>query len=95
MSDTPAELAAVLREIEATITNPAFDDAKRMAAVRRMALALSIVADKHQLSVREAWDANQRVDADPNTPISEPTGEMTRDQRIFWDAVAEWDVLPE
>jgi len=91
-NDTPEELQVILREIEATITNPAFDDARRMEAVKQMALALSLTADKHQLSMREVWEINKEVDADPNTPVSEPKF-MNRKERIFWDAVAEWDLL--
>jgi hypothetical protein len=92
--DTPEDLAQILAEIEATITNPAFDPARRFAAVEQQALALSLTADKHDMNVREVWEICKKMDARPDLPMMEPHPDsMTREDRVFWDAIAEWDLL--
>jgi hypothetical protein len=81
-------------EILATITNPDLSEAQKFARMQKIATALGLVADKHNIQVEQVWEIAKKHDADEKTPIFEPAhNEMTQEQKIFWDYIAELDVL--
>jgi len=91
--DTPEEMAKIVAEVAESITNP--DPEKAAQALRTNSLALGLVADKHRIPVRAVWDIVRNMQDDPNTPWEQPESTKTPEEMIFWDFIAEHDLLAQ
>src|SRR5262245_63990156 len=83
----------IFNAILARITNPQLDLRQRHRLAARETAALDLVATKHHITPVEAWAIIERIDDDPATPMSEPTWKMNNSERIYWDWVAECDLM--
>jgi len=92
MKDTPEEMQKIVGEVVDSITNPTYSAEQTWKEAQTTAMALGLVADKHNLPVRAVWDIVKRMQDDPNTPWEEPDVKIGEDH-IFWGFMTEWDSL--
>jgi len=95
MAEDMKDMQAILDEVLASITNPNSSPKEKFEDARRNMIAMGLTADKHCIMVREVWEIVKKLEDAPGMPFEQPDEIKTREERIFWDFIAEWDLLPK
>jgi hypothetical protein len=82
---------ALLNEILATITNPGITEVQRWEALLENVTALEMTASLHGMDVAAVWKIVQKMEDNEDLPFEEPVVIKTKEERIFWDYISEWE----